>query len=58
VLDRGYALVQQPADGRVVTDASRLQEGQEVDVRLARGGFRSRVMKIKPAARPPLKEEP
>ena len=58
VLERGYALVQQPADGRVVTDAARLSEGQEVDVRLARGSFRSRVLQIKPAARPPVKEEP
>jgi len=47
VLERGYALVQEPATGRVVTDAATLAPGREVDVRLARGRFRSRVILIK-----------
>jgi exodeoxyribonuclease VII large subunit len=40
-LERGYAIVR--TDSRVVTDASLLDVGEAVDVRVARGGFGAKV---------------
>jgi len=42
ILNRGYALVFD-ADGRLLKDAARLQAGDEVSARLARGRVRARV---------------
>jgi exodeoxyribonuclease VII large subunit len=36
-LDRGYAIVSNPVDGNVVTDAVSVTRGTRIDVRLARG---------------------
>jgi exodeoxyribonuclease VII large subunit len=47
VLGRGYALATD-ADGRVVTDAARLAAGDELHLRLARGGARVRVLRREP----------
>ena len=47
VLARGYALATD-ADGRVVTDAARLSAGDELRLRLARGGARVRVLHGEP----------
>jgi len=44
ILDRGYALVFD-ANGVLVTDATRLQPGQEVSARVARGSFTAEVKK-------------
>jgi exodeoxyribonuclease VII large subunit len=41
VLERGYAVVTNTADGRAVTDASRVDVGDELDIRLARGRLRA-----------------
>jgi exodeoxyribonuclease VII large subunit len=37
VVERGYAVVTDPRDGKVVTDAARVETGQEVEIRLWRG---------------------
>lgn len=42
VLDRGYSLVK-TEDGRLVRDAARLDPGQALQLRFARGGARARV---------------
>ena len=47
ILNRGYALVFD-ADGRLVKDAARLQAGDEVSARLARGRVRARVTGTEP----------
>ncbi|MGI9331074.1 MAG: exodeoxyribonuclease VII large subunit [Gammaproteobacteria bacterium] len=50
-LDRGYALVTDGKTGATLRDAADLKTGQEVEARLARGGFRAtitRVLKPKP----------
>jgi exodeoxyribonuclease VII large subunit len=52
VLDRGYAICQDPATGLVFTDASRLSPGDEVKVRLARGRLLSRVTQVEPGKAP------
>ncbi|MGH9868374.1 MAG: exodeoxyribonuclease VII large subunit, partial [Candidatus Polarisedimenticolia bacterium] len=46
VLDRGYALVQDPSTGRVISDAGTLSAGGDVRVRLARGRFDARVERV------------
>ena len=46
VLDRGYAICQDPATGSVISDASRLSPGDDVKVRLARGRLLSRVTHV------------
>lgn len=45
-LDRGYAIVRH--EGAVVRSASGLAEGDEVDVRLAEGGFSGTVGEVRP----------
>ena len=47
ILDRGYALVFD-ASGALVTDAARLQPGQEIKARVAKGNFVAEVKKINP----------
>ncbi|HLH78155.1 MAG TPA: exodeoxyribonuclease VII large subunit [Candidatus Binataceae bacterium] len=37
VVERGYAVVTDPRDGKVVTDAARVEAGQEVEIQLWRG---------------------
>ena len=44
VLDRGYALVATRADGRVVTEASAVEIGDELDIRLKRGRLSARTI--------------
>ncbi len=36
-LERGYAIVTRPGDGRVVTDATNIAPGSNIDIRLSRG---------------------
>jgi len=43
VLDRGYAICQDAASGAVITDAAAVSPGDEVRVRLSRGGLAARV---------------
>ncbi len=43
-LERGYAIVTRVADGRVVTDATEVEAGSEIEARLARGRLRARVL--------------
>lgn len=45
-LERGYAIVRDIDTGAAITDAARLQTGQTVDTRLARGRFIAEVRKI------------
>jgi exodeoxyribonuclease VII large subunit len=47
ILNRGYALVFD-ANGQLVKDAARLELGQEISARLARGRVRARVTGIEP----------
>ena len=42
VIEKGYSLTL--LDGKVVTDASQLKPGDEVETRLAKGKFRSKVI--------------
>ena len=42
VLERGYAVVINTRDGRGVTDAARVEVGDELDIRVARGRLRAR----------------
>jgi exodeoxyribonuclease VII large subunit len=49
VLERGYSLVLD-AQGRLLTDAARVQTGDAVQVRLARGSLQARVENTRPAA--------
>ncbi len=42
VLDRGYAVVLDVASGRAVSDASTVEVGAQLDIRLARGKLRAR----------------
>jgi exodeoxyribonuclease VII large subunit len=44
VLDRGYALVTMRTDGRVVTDASTVEIGDELGIRLKRGRLSARTI--------------
>jgi exodeoxyribonuclease VII large subunit len=44
VLERGYAVVTNSRDGRVVVDSAAVQDGDELDIRLARGGLRARTV--------------
>lgn len=42
VLERGYAVVTSAGDGRAVSDAQRVEIGELLDIRLARGRLRAR----------------
>jgi exodeoxyribonuclease VII large subunit len=42
VLERGYAVVTNLRDGRVVIDAAAVEVGDELDLRLRRGRLRTR----------------
>ena len=53
-LDRGYAIVADAA-GHVVTDATALEPGVEIEARLARGSVRAKVTHVR-AAEEPKKE--
>jgi exodeoxyribonuclease VII large subunit len=53
VLDRGYAVASR--DGRVITEGRALAAGDEVAVRLARGGFRARVTETSDGAVPAVR---
>ena len=44
VLDRGYAVVINSRDGRLVTEAATAEVGDELDIRLARGKLRARTI--------------
>lgn len=44
VLERGYAVVSNTRDGGAVTDASRVDVGDELDIRLGRGRLRARTI--------------
>ena len=41
VLERGYAVVTEQSTGRVVSDARQVETGDELHIRLARGGIRA-----------------
>ncbi len=47
-LERGYAIVTDPASGRVVRSSAELQPGQAVDARLAKGLAHCRVESLEP----------
>ena len=42
-LARGFAVVSRASDGALLTDASAIREGEDIDARLARGRLRARV---------------
>ena len=44
-LDRGYAMVTDPASGRVVSDASQVSVGDKISARLANGTLDATVTK-------------
>jgi exodeoxyribonuclease VII large subunit len=44
VLERGYAVVINTRDGRAVTDAARVEVGDDLDIRLGRGRVRARTI--------------
>lgn len=46
-LERGYAVIQDDASGKVITDSAELKIGQTVSGRLARGGFEAEITKPK-----------
>ena len=45
-LRRGYAIVQRPGDGTVVSDASTLAEGDKLNVTVGQGGFDAEVSSV------------
>ena len=47
VLDRGYAICQEAEGLKVVTDATRVSPGDNVNIRLARGSLAARVVAVK-----------
>jgi exodeoxyribonuclease VII large subunit len=49
VLERGYAVVTGARDGRAVTDASVVEVGDELDIRLGRGRLRARTTERVPS---------
>ena len=49
VLERGYAVVIDARDGRAVTDASVVEVGDELDIRLGRGRLRARTTERVPS---------
>ena len=49
VLERGYAVVIDVRDGRAVTDASVVEVGDELDIRLGRGRLRARTIERVPS---------
>ncbi len=48
VLERGYAVVTNPRDGRAVTDAATVNVGDELDIRLMSGRLRARTTARQP----------
>jgi exodeoxyribonuclease VII large subunit len=44
-LERGYAVITNPRDGRVVSDAAAVEVGDELDIRLRRGRLRARTLR-------------
>ena len=42
-LERGFAIVTRGSDGSLVTDVASLQNGDEINARVARGSVRARV---------------
>lgn len=48
VLERGYAVVINTSDGRAVTDATRVEAGDELDIRLRHGRLRARTIERRP----------
>jgi exodeoxyribonuclease VII large subunit len=44
VLERGYAVVINPHDGRAVVDSAAVQDGDDLDIRLSRGRLRARII--------------
>ena len=50
VLERGYSLTTKVPEGWIVRDAGFLAPGEDVRVRLARGGFTARVSIVEPGA--------
>ncbi|MBV8453082.1 MAG: exodeoxyribonuclease VII large subunit [Deltaproteobacteria bacterium] len=48
VLERGYAVVLNAGDGLAVTDATRVEVGDELDIRLHRGRLRARITERRP----------
>jgi len=48
VLERGYAVVISATDGLAVTDATRVEVGNELDIRLHRGRLRARITERRP----------
>jgi len=48
VLERGYAAVINTSDGRAVTDATQVEVGDELDIRLRRGRLRARATERQP----------
>jgi exodeoxyribonuclease VII large subunit len=52
VLARGYSITTRAVDGRPLTDACDLREGEELSTRLARGRLLSRVTRVEPPPGP------
>jgi exodeoxyribonuclease VII large subunit len=52
VLDRGYALARLADTGQVLRDARQARPGQEIEVRLGRGGLGARIESVRPADEP------
>ena len=48
MLERGYALVRDAKDGRIVTDAAALQAGQSAELQLRDGRATVRVDDVRP----------
>ncbi len=44
VLERGYAVVINPRDGRAVVDSAAVKDGDDLDIRLSRGSLRARII--------------
>ncbi|MCA9522096.1 MAG: exodeoxyribonuclease VII large subunit [Myxococcales bacterium] len=49
VLSRGYAIVTESSEGRALRDVSELEAGQDVEIRLHRGGATARIEAIRGA---------
>ena len=47
-LDRGYAIVSNTVDSRIVTDAANIAPGTSIDVRLSRGELSATVDEARP----------
>jgi len=44
---RGYAIIQKKQDGAVISGASQVRKGDEVDVTLSEGGFDANVTSVR-----------